>query len=500
MTCKKVYRDFFAIACRRSRDRKPSVALCVRKADCIGLLFLVLACPFERVLAEEAPVPLPLYFMEPSDVFAATNVIFRVTSPEERSAPTVLLPPPKKKPQCWYAPVATEQREGGARIWYQRIDSSEPEFANQRVFCLGEIRGGRFVLPDFKNGFSPWAQEPNVVMRRSPYKPTWGGFNVHQILEWPDGQHIDSRYVMLYWDQPSEGKAGGLLAVSQDGIDWKTITPSPVFTEHNDAFTLIWNAEAREYWLYQTELEDWPDKPYPDNLAKWCRVISLRRSRDLKSWSPQEVILRPDDLDPKACEFYLLKVFRYRSRFVGLLMPYQADPDRPRLHGSHTTAELIVSDDGVRWRRPFRGVDIGFWSYADGFHLGGKLCFVTGYKSGLMLHQLRPDGLVSCGTPAEAKDSRKVKGVFTTQLFKIPARPLLLNFDASHGALGVEILDPQGRPVSGFTANRCRFEGINGTKVVLKWTARDLSQMKNQIVRLRFHLEHARVYSLRAEE
>jgi len=454
----------------------------------------------EQASARE-PAALPLYFMEPSDLHDASNVTFHVTSPGDRPAPTELLPRPKGKPECWYAPVATEEaREGAVRVWYQRIDLREPEFAKQRVLSLGEIRGSRFVLPDLKNGLSAWLEEPNVVMRRSPYKPTWGGFNVHQILEWPDGLNHDSHYVMLYWDQPSAGRAGGLLAVSQDGIDWKTITPSPVFTEHNDAFTLIWNAEAQEYWLYQTKLEDWPDKPYTDNLAKRRRVISLRRSPDLKSWTPQEVILRPDDLDPKACEFYLLKVFKYGDCFVGLLMPYQAGPDSTRQHHSHAASELILSDDGVHWRRPFRSIDIGFWSYADGFHLNSKLCFVTGYKSGLMLHQLRPEGLVACGTPDEPKNSRPVKGVFATPLFRMPARPLFLNFDASHGSLAVEILNDQGKLVPGFTASRCQFQGVDGTRVVLKWMDQNLSELKDRTVRLRFHLQRARIYSLLSEE
>jgi hypothetical protein len=444
----------------------------------------------------EQPLSLPFYFLESTDLYFTSNITFQVTSAIGRPPPATLWPTPKAKPQCSFVPVSTEERGDATRIWYQRIDSSETDQVNQRVLCVGEVKGGTFAIPKLERTLSPWPEEPNVVMRRSPYRATWGGFNVHQILTRPKGQDQAAPYSMLYWDQPSKGDAGGLVAYSQDGLSWAQTNSSAVFTEHNDAFTLIWNNEVGEYWLYQTKLEDWPNKPYPDNLYKWRRVISLRRSRDLKSWSPQEVILRPDEQDPKALEFYLLKAFKYESRFAGLLMRYQADPDRPRQHGSHTTTELILSDDGKNWRRPFRGVDLGYWSYADAFHLNGKLCFAVGGKTGLALQQFRSQGLVSCGSPTENGPGQPLRATCVTHLFNIPSNGLRLNFDASHGVLEAELLDMHDRPIPGFTADQARFEGVDATGFALKWGNKDLSQLNNRLVRLRLFLQRARVYAL----
>jgi hypothetical protein len=486
------------------RARRPKLcnngnsAHCYLKTFVALLAFLFTSLTEQELLGErltEKPLPLPFYFMEPSDLSMATNLSFQVTSLVGQPAPTVVWPTPKDKPQCSYVPVSSEQRGDTVRIWYQRIDSSEAEQVNQRVLCVVEGTGGRFEIPKIEHTLSPWPDEPNVLMRRSPHRATWGGFNVHQIISRATGPKEAAPYSMLYWDQPAKGNAGGLVAFSQDGLHWEQTNSSAVFTEYNDAFTLIWNKEANEYWLYQTKLEDWPDKPYPDNLYKWRRVMSLRRSRDLKSWSPQEVILRPDDQDPKALEFYLLKVFRYGSRFAGLLMRYQGDPNTPRKHASHTTTELILSDDGKNWRRPFREVDMGFWSYADGFTLNGKLCFVTGGKTGLALRQLRPQGLVSCGNSKVGSD-HAMKGIGVTHLFKIPRNGLRLNFEASHGVLEAELLDEQGRAIPGFTADQGRFEGVDGTGTALKWGKKDLSQLENRAVRLRFFLQGARVYGL----
>jgi len=459
-----------------------------------GVIFLLLLPGLlpSFSLRAESPVPLPFYFLEPTDVLAASNVSFQANSVLGQPPPPILWPTPKDKPQCSYAPVSSEQRTDGVRIWYERIDASEIEETNQRVLCVGEIKQGKFVIPKLEHTLSAWPREPNVIMQRSPYRSTWGGFNVHQILERPKGEDQAAPYAMIYWDQPRKGDAGGLLAISQNGLDWETSTETALFTEHNDAYTLIWNERAREYWLYQTKLEDWPDKPYPDNLEKWRRVISLRHSRDLKSWSPQEVILRPDEQDPKAREFYLLKVFKCGSRFAGLLMRYKADPDRPRKHGSHTTTELVLSDDGVHWRRSFRGVDVGFWSYADAFRQDGRFCFVTGGRSGLRILTLQ--GLVACG--AQKKEGRPATASFVTHLFRFPEPGLFLNFDASKGVLNAELLDEKGNPFPGFTASQCQFEAVTGTAVPLKWRNQDFSQLKNRPMRLRFVLKNASVYAL----
>ena len=459
------------------------------------LLLLFVPCLSPAVSGAESQVALPFYFLEPTDLSSASNVTFQVNSVTDQAPPPVLWATPKDKPQCSYVPVSTEEGPDAVRIWYQRIDASESEQINQRVLCVGELKEEGFLVPKLGNTLSPWPQEQNVILRRSPFRSSWGGFNVHQILSRPKGQDKAAPYSMIYWDQPAKGDAGGLLAVSQNGIDWQTSTDSAaLFTEHNDAFTLIWNAGAREYWLYQTKLEDWPDKPYPDNLNKWRRIMSLRRSRDLKSWGPQEVILRPDTEDPKAREFYLLKVFNHGSRFAGLLMRYEADPDRPNKHGRHTTTELIFSDDGRSWRRPFRGVDLGFWSYADAFHQKGKLCFVTGGSSGLRL--LRLDGLVSCGTPKQGGTASAPTGVFNTHLFRFPESGLVLDFDASKGVLNAELLDEQGKPIPGFVADQSRFEGVKGNGMPLTWGNQNSAHINNRLVRLRLVLQGARVYAL----
>jgi hypothetical protein len=281
----------------------------------------------------------------------------------------VLEPKDTDRTNLWYTPVATEPIPGGARVWYQRVNTGEANYSDQRVLCVGEIRDGAWTRLNLDMTPPPWGGPNNICLRRSPHKPTWGGFNVFQMI------HADGVYRMLYWDQPAEkDKAGAMLAVSPDGLHWSK-QPGAVFTEYNDAFTLI--RKNGRYLLYQTALEAWPEKPHPDNLDKRRRIITVRRSNDLKAWTPQELLLKPDRRDKPETEFYLLKVFPSGRGYAGLLKNYFADPKLPGQHSGITFTELIVSRDGLKWSRPFRGTKLSFWSYADPVLLHNKLHFVA---------------------------------------------------------------------------------------------------------------------------
>jgi hypothetical protein len=118
---------------------------------------------------------------------------------------------------------------------------------------------------------------------------------------------------------------------------------------------------------------------------------------------------------------------------------------------------------------------------------------VTGGKPGLSLHQLRPQGLVSCGTTGTDQDA---KGICVTHLFRMPGKGLRLNVDASYGVLEAELLDDQDRPIPGFKADQAHFEGVDDTALSLKWRNSDLSQLQNRLVRLGFFLQRAKLYAL----
>ena len=215
----------------------------------------------------------PFSFVSTAELTDAQGVHVTVQGPE---AEEVLLAADPDRPQLWYMPVATCQRGLEQMVWYERVDNAEEEYTDRRTLCFGRLTNRGLQTPRLHEEPVPWGGPNNVVMRRSPYPPTWGGFNVHQLVY--DGR----QFRMLYWDQPPEGDAGAMLATSTDGIQWTKDPRGTVFTEHNDAFTLLKKNDG--FLLYQTKLQDWPDKPVQDNLPHKRRVQSLRASKDLITW------------------------------------------------------------------------------------------------------------------------------------------------------------------------------------------------------------------------
>jgi len=259
---------------------------------------------------------------------------------------------------------------------------------------------------------------------------------------------------MLYWDQPAEtGQAGAMLATSKDnGVTWEKDPVGAVFTEHNDAFTLLRTDDG--HTLYQTMLEDWPDKPFQDNLPKKKRVQSIRHSKDLRTWTPQEVLLRPDKDDVPETEFYLMKAFPYGQGYAGLVMKYFGDPKMPDKHSAILKNELILSRNGKTWQRPFRDFDIGFWCYSHPFPVNDRMHFVIWKDNAMETVSYLPSRMFAAVFDGE--------GEFTTPPMEIATNRFLLNADTSHGWLEIEMLDSRGIGVK-------RIEGADDAEILLEW-------------------------------
>jgi hypothetical protein len=200
-------------------------------------------------------------------------------------------------------------------------------------------------------------------------------------------------------------------------------------------------------------LEPWPDKPVPDNIGKLKRIITVRTSPDLKTWSRQQPLLAPDAKDARDTEFYLFKVFRHGHGYAGLIMKYYADPTKPGRHSAILRHELAVSEDGRTWRRPFRDAELGFWSYADPFPMDGRLHFATWTNGAMVSVVYGQDRLVAVTG----------EGGFRTPPFVHPQEGIALNVDASQGWIEATLCDRAGDLVRG--ASACRIEGTEGASI-----------------------------------
>jgi hypothetical protein len=101
----------------------------------------------------------------------------------------------------------------------------------------------------------------------------------------------------------------------------------------------------------------------------------------------------------------------------------------------------------------------------------------------ICLAVLRRDGFVSL-------DAGEHKGTVLTKPFKLPGGKLLVNVDARHGELQVEVF-------SGDESVVARSEPLSGDllREPVKWAEGEIADFKGQTVALRFTLRNGQLYS-----
>jgi hypothetical protein len=113
-------------------------------------------------------------------------------------------------------------------------------------------------------------------------------------------------------------------------------------------------------------------------------------------------------------------------------------------------------------------------------------------RATINLATLRLDGWVSVDAGAE-------EGVLTTRPLRFEGRQLVLNVVAK-GRVSVEILDDAGTTIKGFRADDCDSFSGDAIRHVVQWRgSSDVSGLASKLVRLRFRLRDAKLYSFAIE-
>ena len=337
------------------------------------------------------------------------------------------------------------------------------------------------------------------------------------------------------------------LAVSPDGRNWKVLGVQ---------------IRSQDEWNFSLDLESHLYIATVKQGGPYGRAVYLSTSKDFRRWSVPELIFYADDLDQElghrniAARFadeslqhppwndpgvynvdvYNMGVFRYESIYIGTPALYHAVapvPNYPNTVGFHLI-QLAVSRDLKNWerlgdRRPFigpsrrdsgaydltqligpsnalvRGDELWFyytgikyrgaWRY-EGTFPHGDFVPLPGYEEdtgAICLAVLRRDGFVSL-------DAEEGEGVLLTRPLVWRGSSLWINAAAGEGEIVVELLDEAGNlRSSGLSRNRSAAIGGDHTRMAVDFGGGDLSHLKNQTVRLRFHLRDARFYSFWTE-
>ena len=288
------------------------------------------------------------------------------------------------------------------------------------------------------------------------------------------------------------------------------------------------------------------------------RLVAVATSQDFRRWNSHGVCLAPDELDDawrqdpgQRTEFYGMSGFVCGGQFLGFLpvfdvirdargesgMPESVAADGSTgLHAPAAisdsgveidqapwdgpiAAQLAHSRDGRNWERfedrsPIipRGAPGSFdagcilcsadrplvhndeiWHYYTAVNTmhGGPMPPKT---IAIGLAKWRLDGFVSL-------DAGHFGGVVETILLEPRGGGRLeVNVDAAGGSLAVEALSAAGEPLPGYARQDCQAIRTDSVRQTVRWRRLTSNLPAGQPLRLRFHLQDAKLYSFRIRE
>ena len=369
----------------------------------------------------------------------------------------------------------------------------------------------------------------------------------HGVMKDPIEADPARRYKVLFMFQCEHMQFAGMvqpvcIGYSADGVHWEIPQHwvNPVIPEGSDTqLNAYWDPKLHRYVVY---LRGRPN----------VRLICMAESDDFLKWSPREIIVQPDDEDPpQDHEFYGMTSLEYGDYRIGFLSIFhtlneswiaenQIEDWMPEWM-NQMDIQLTYSKDGRSWHRagnrepilecgPPGSFDSGsvyashsplivgdeIWLYHTG-HTG-----LHGEPSrhgeelpeGLNLAKIKKDRLVCLKAEKE--------GVLTTTAIKIrPKRmglpkgidpqTLAINADAKGGSVRLEIIDPFGRVLPGYSVDDCvpftgdevdhqvQWKSESGAKKTESSSEGLEGKMVSQstgILKVRAYLENAKLFAL----
>ena len=348
------------------------------------------------------------------------------------------------------------------------------------------------------------SRDNNVVVTNA------GGANVVRDDRIPSSER---RYKSLFYescdpDGTSNEGDGVSVAFSPDGLHWKKYEGNPVIKRASDSHTLLgWDDLHNQYVAYCR-----PSVHEGDFTRRIGRCVS----DDFVHWSDPVEVLVPDEQDPPGLQFYAMQVFKYEDLYIGQLLAYQTRPEEPHIRFYGTVdVQLAVSRDGIKWerignRQPFipngppGSLDSGEVYVANApVKVNDELWFyyspcsvehgLTGRSGPICLAKLRLDGFVSI-------DAGQEWGALITKPFQCVGGSLRINAFARGGAVQVAVLDEQGIQYDGFSKIDCAVFDSDAVCHKMTWRKNVFSTLKGKMIRLKFYLRNAQLYSFKQEQ
>jgi hypothetical protein len=396
----------------------------------------------------------------------------------------------------WGYPAVFRDREEWLLVY--GINFHAASYAGGGQIALARSTDGLHWTPDAR------AAAVDLPHRQAPHQicPTPAGIfsSGFQLASPVDG--LD-QFNLLYHTDP-----GGQLWTSTDCVHWRLVDGAHWQAPCPDPPTFVhWNARRGRYVLATR----------PDSCD---RRIALYETDDFLSYTPMELALQTDSQDRSLSQIYGMPIFPYDDLFIGLPWFFDISPTETKnlphkYLGGKQYGQLAYSLNGWHWQRSLRQPFIGNGEPGDpdGGCLqpssmvqldDGSLRFYAstsrhehghcppddGYIVG---YSLRRDGFVYL-------ESDGGVGVVGTRALYWLGGEVELNVQAPAGWVRVQVTDPRGTPLAGYTFEESETLHADNPAWTPTWQGgKTLAALANTMLRLEIHLENARLYALRGD-
>ena len=314
------------------------------------------------------------------------------------------------------------------------------------------------------------------------------------------------------------------LGYSADGIHWKAYNKGrPVTHRAADTYNqIVWDEEAKVYRLFtRTDYRGHPievrgtrDMINPDiktNPTNWRKVREWKFGKGPRDEIYRRQIYALTDWIYEGVHFALMSVYEFIPKpgesydrvrdlvkrhehdvvnfYIGtargnamwdLTWVYANKPLVPRGPNGSFDKDMVFPASQIITH------DDKHWIYYNGY---GERHGVSGRgQPGIGLATLELDRFMCL----EAKDQ---PGTVVTKPFKLAGDKLQVNVKG--GEILVEVLNRKGEPIPGFSAKQAtKYKRVDELRLTPTWkNGRRLSTLKGSVIRLKFHLRNAKLYS-----
>ncbi|WP_137743002.1 hypothetical protein [Robertmurraya siralis] len=402
----------------------------------------------------------------------------------------------------WFNGVGYAESEDGLN--WKRLKELYPERESESVLPheFGTIRDGAAVWIDYHATNRNERYKMFVFLRKFD-------FEIKYYHEKPKHAHDDPDSI------PPEEK--GVLFQSANGIDWEECGTVGHCGDNTgfyyNPFTNKWTFSLRTFSSLDRRIRTrgYYETDHFIKGTKWTED-------DIVFWTRTDIYDRPDKDMGYYTQLYDVSATPYESLMLGVFSVFMGPPND--ISGKKGTPKindlkLAYSRDGFHWHRPSYENFIsssrkeGSWNYGYAHPVNG-LCLVvedeiyfyfscfSGVSPKLGSHKyaggnlgfakLRRDGFVSLSDKGNGGE------LLTTKL-QFDGNHLFVNVACEAGSVCAEILDEHSNVIEGYSKADCIPVTGDSTKVQIKWKNKNLEALKNKIIKIRFYLDNARIYS-----